>query len=171
MNTILVRNIFRFGLLFLLQVLVFKKVNFEAFNYISIFVYPLAIMLLPMNSPTALNILIGFFYGLLIDNYYDSIGIHAATGVFVGFIRNWLLDSLEPSGGYKSDISPTKRQLGFNWFLTYSMAFMALFCLWYFSVEAYTFFYWKSILLKSFSTFMASMIFVMIYMFLFDPTD
>jgi hypothetical protein len=171
MNALLIRNIFRFGLLFFLQVLVFRNINFEAFNYMSIFVYPLAIMLLPMFTPTALAILIGFFYGLLIDNYYGTIGIHAATGVFAGFIRNWLLDAIEPAGGYKADISPTKRQLGFNWFLTYSMFFMGLFCLWCFSVEEFTFVYWKSILMKSFTSFVASMFFIMIYMFVFDPAD
>ncbi|MFM2267415.1 MAG: hypothetical protein RL757_856 [Bacteroidota bacterium] len=171
MNALLLRNIFRFGFLFSLQVFVFRNISFESFNYVSIFVYPLAIMMLPMATPTALTLLIGFFYGLLIDNYYNTIGMHAAAGVFVSFVRNWLLDSIEPSGGYKGDISPTKRQLGFNWFLTYSMCFMGLFCIWFFSVEVYTFVYWREILSKAFASFMASMVFVMIYVFVFDPID
>ncbi len=173
MNALILRNFFRFIFLFALQVLVFRNLNLGGigFNYVSIWVYPLALMLVPMSSPTALNILLGFIYGLLVDNYYDTIGMHASAGVFVGFIRNWLLDSIEPSGGYKENISPTKKHLGFGWFLRFASVMLFLHCFWFFSVEAFTFVYIKDILLRTLSSFMASIIFVLIYMFVFDPTE
>jgi hypothetical protein len=173
MNTLILRNFFRFIFLFALQVLVFRNLNLGGigFNYISIWVYPLALMLLPMSSPTSLNILVGFAYGLFIDNYYDTIGMHASTGVFVGFIRNWVLDSIEPSGGYKENISPTKKNLGFGWFLRFASTVLFLQCFWFFSVETFTFVYIKEILLRTISSFGASFIFVLIYMFVFDPIE
>ncbi|MEN9611372.1 MAG: hypothetical protein RLZZ628_2186 [Bacteroidota bacterium] len=173
MSSILLRNLFRFIFLMALQILVLKGVNLGGadFNYITIFVYPLFLMSLPLNTPPFLMLLIGFLTGLTLDSFYDSIGMHAATCVFMAYIRQWMLNVLEPAGGYKEGVSPTKRNFGFLFFVKYACFFMLLHTLFYFSVEAYTFVYWRQILSKTAPSFGVSFLFIMLYSFIFDPAE
>jgi hypothetical protein len=170
-NTLLLRNIFRFLFLLALQVLVLKRVEFADFNYITLFIYPIFLLYLPLRTPTGLMLLLGFFCGLLIDIFYNTVGLHIAACVFSGYIRNGLLAIIEPAGGYKEGVSPTKRRFGFFWFLRYSAIFLFLHILWFFSIEVFTPYYWQQIMVKTLFSFLASMIVVTIYSFVFDPVD
>jgi hypothetical protein len=64
--------------------------------------------------------LIGFFFGFLIDLFYETIGIHAASCVFLAYIRHYILVFVEPSGGYEGWMQPKLSVMGFKWFATYS---------------------------------------------------
>ena len=172
-NTIVIRNVSRLLLLLALQILVFRRINLggDDFNYISILIYPIFILMLPANIPSSLMVFGGFLLGLVLDVFYDSIGIHAAACVFSCFARGVILEVLEPTGGYKDNSSPSKRQMGFWWFVRYSAIFMLIHTLVYFSVEAYTFVYWQQILLRTLPSFFFSMLFILIYSFIFDPAE
>lgn len=171
MNNIIVRNSLRFLFLLALQVLVLKQINpgGASFNYISIFIYPLFLMLLPLRLPHALLILIGFVLGISVDFFYDSIGVHAATCVSTAFLRPLILRILEPASGYNENDSPTKRKYGAAWFLGYASLFVFIHLFIYFSVEAFSFVYIKEILLRTFSSFALSILLIILYQFLFDP--
>jgi len=173
MNSTITANILRFLGLVVLQVLVFKRLSFEweNFNYISIIIYPIFILLLPIRTPHALLVFIAFLLGLTIDIFYDSIGVHASAAVWTAFIRPYVLKAIAPRGGYNLNFGLTKHRLGLNWFFTYSSIMMLAHLAWYFSVNAFTFYYISDILLRTIFSFIISMIFVIMYQYLLDPRD
>ncbi len=173
MNNIVITNIFRFSGLILLQGLVFKNIaeGWEEFPYLFVIVYPLAIMLLPLPTPRVLTIFLGFVAGLLVDGFYSSPGMHASAAVFMAFCRPFVLKILEPRNGYNVNYSPTAARLGIGWFLRYSAALLTLYLFFYFSVDAFTFVFLGSILLKTLVSLITSMIFIIIYQVIFNPID
>ena len=169
MQTEFLRLAVRFILLVLLQVLVFKNIDIRQFNYLQIFVYPIWIFILPLRIPRSAVILLGFGAGLIVDIFYNTPGVHASAATFAAFCRDIVIKILEPRGGYNVIMSPTIHHLGITWFLRYSSIMYALFLLFYFSVEAFTFAYWQSIILKTVVSFIFSYIIFLAYSFLFNP--
>ena len=172
-NTLILRNLIRAVFLMAFQVLVLNQINLggTSFNYISIFIYPIFLMFLPISTPTWLMLIIGFFYGYCIDVFSDTSGMHTATCVFTGFIRSILLNAFEPQGGYKDGVSPTRRRMGFPWFLRFASVFMFLHIFYFFCVEVFTLLYIGKIMMHTIPSFLISIVFVMIYSFLFDPAE
>lgn len=172
-NTLILRNLVRAVILMVFQVLVLNHINLggKSFNYITIFIYPIFLMFLPITLPTWIMLIIGFFYGYCIDVFGDTMGKHTATSVFIVFVRSFLLQMLEPQGGYKQGTSPTRRRMGFPWFLRYASIFMFLHVFYFFCVEIFTLLYIGKILMYTLPSYIISLIFVMIYSFLFDPAD
>jgi hypothetical protein len=104
---------------FLIQVFILK--DLVLFGYAFCFLYVFFILSLPHELPTIPLMLIGFFMGLLIDLFYDSLGMHAASGVLLGFIRNSWIKVNTPTGGYDDNVPPTLLNMGFGWFLFYCL--------------------------------------------------
>jgi len=171
MNNVFLVQGLRFIFLVLLQVLVFKRVTFsvEGFNYVSVIIYPIFILLLPHRTPHTLLVLLGFAMGLAVDVFYSSPGVHAAALVFTAFCRPFLLKIFEPRGGYNQNQSPTKSQIGINSFVFYAASLMALHMIVYFSIQAFSLVYIGEILLRTIFSFFPSLLFVIIYQYLFDP--
>ena len=96
-NTLVLRNVIRAIFLLAFQVLVLSQINLggKPFSYISIFIYPLFLMFLPFTTPTWLMMLIGFIYGYIIDTFLNTLGMHAATCVFMAYIRSILIRFFE----------------------------------------------------------------------------
>ncbi|GGK11248.1 rod shape-determining protein MreD [Yeosuana aromativorans] len=85
MNNVLYRNITRFVVLVLVQVLVLNQINF--LGYINPYIYILFVFLYPVKNSRTLFILLSFVLGLCIDLFLDSGGIHAAACVTIAYIR------------------------------------------------------------------------------------
>jgi hypothetical protein len=172
-NTLILRNLIRAVFLMAIQVLVLNQINLggSSFNYISIFLYPVFLLFLPMSTPTWLMLIIGFFFGYCIDVFSNTIGMHAATCVFTTYIRSGLLMLLEPQGGYKDGISPTRKKMGFLLFLRYAAIFVFLHVFFFCCVEEFTLVYIVKILKRTIPSYIISMVFIMIYSFLFDPAE
>ncbi len=173
MSSAVLSNVLRFFGLVIVQVLILKKiaVGGSSFNYVSLIIYPLFLMLLPLRIPHSILVLLGFVTGIAVDAFYDSYGIHASASVFAGFIRPYVLNILEPKGGYLQNISPTKQRMGLNWFAVYASVMLFAHLLFYFSIEAFTYYYIGEILLKTISSFILSMILIILYQFIFDPLE
>lgn len=173
MNSIILVNILRFVGLLLLQGLVFKNigVGWESFPYLHIIVFPLFIVLLPLRTPTTLVIFLSFLLGISVDFLYDTLGVHASAAVFTGYLRSLILRLLEPRGGYNMSYSPTIARMGLGWFVQYVAILMFAHIFFYYSVEAFTFVYIVDILIKTIVSFLASMVFIMIFQLLFNPLD
>lgn len=172
-NTLIVRNVFRAVFLLAFQVLVLSQMNVGGadFNYITIFIYPLFLMFLPLRIPTWALLLIGFAYGYMIDIFLGTNGMHMATCVASAFIRPGLIRMFEPKGGYKERASPTRRTMGFIWFLRFAAAFLFIHIFIFFSVEEFTPFYWRKIVFSTVPSYLVSLFFTMVYSFLFDPSE
>jgi len=163
--------ILRFIVIVLLQGLIFRRINLGGaqFNYISILIYPLLILLLPMKTSKSVLLLIAFALGAIIDLFYNSPGVHMSAAVLVAFIRPWVLKFLEPRGGYPVNSSPTARDYGLGWFMQYTgiLLFLFLFC--YFSMEVFTYSRFVEILLKTLSSFAVSFLVILFYITIFNP--
>ncbi|HQP76454.1 MAG TPA: hypothetical protein PL069_03545 [Saprospiraceae bacterium] len=173
MGGTIARNLVRFVFILLLQVLVFRSLTiyYSVLDNISIIIYPVIIMLLPMRTPGALILVIAFVLGILVDMFYNTPGVHASACVFTGFIRPFVLSRLEPRGGYTVDSSPTIIAYGNRWFLFYSSILLLLHLFFLFSVQKFTFVYFLEIITRTFLSFIASMIFILVYMYLFNPKE
>ena len=71
--------------IFLIQVLVLNHINFS--GYINPYLYVAFIFLFPLNKNRFPFLIIAFFYGLGIDFFSDTGGIHAFSLVFAAYLR------------------------------------------------------------------------------------
>lgn len=172
-NNILVKNGLRLIFLLFLQIVVFKRLflGWEQFPYLHAIVYPLFLMLLPFETPRPLSMAMGFVVGLFIDLFYDSLGVHAGALVATAFARDPILKWLEPRDGYNVKGSPTKSRLGWPWFVQYAAIMMFIHLFVYFSLESFTFYYFKRIMLNLISSLFVSMFFVILYTLVFNPEE
>lgn len=173
MNRAVLTNVVRFIGILLVQGLVLKRVTvgWEEFPYVQILLYPVFIMLLPFRIPRPLVILIAFTMGMLVDFFYNTPGVHASASVFTAFIRPFILYRMEPRGGYTAAHGPNREKMGWPWFLRYASFLLAFHLFFYFSVESFTFVYIVTIVLKTIFSFIASMLFILIFMQVFNPKE
>lgn len=113
------RNIIRFLILILFQVLVLD--NIQMGGYLNPYFYVLFIILMPFETPRWLMLITAFLLGLSVDLFTNTLGMHAAASVFMAFLRPWLLSIFSPRDGYEPDTFPRIFFYGFNWFLRYSL--------------------------------------------------
>jgi hypothetical protein len=172
MNTESIKHIIRAVLILLVQVLVLKRIGLGSswvWMHGNIFIYPVIVLLLPFRLSRHYVIVIGFLLGLLIDMFYDTIGVHAFALTATAYARGLLLSYLEPRGGYQLSMSPTQYSMGLNWLVTYTSLCMAIHIFLFFTAEIFTFVYIGQILLNSLVTFFLSMVVIMVYHLLFNP--
>jgi len=171
MNSLYIANIVRFVLLVMTQVLILKRIafSFGDFAFIHFIIYPILLLLLPLNIPRPLMMFIGFVLGISVDVFYDSPGIHASACVFTAYIRPWILALLAPYEGYSTNESPTIHNMGFPWFLSYASILLGLHLLFYFSVEAFSFVFIFEIVMNTIFSLIASLVLSMLLMLIFNP--
>ncbi len=87
-----IKNILRFILLILAQVVIFNHINFLGF--INPYPYVLFILLFPIGNNRALLILSSFLLGITIDMFSNSGGMHAAASLVMAYSRPWVLRSV-----------------------------------------------------------------------------
>ena len=112
-------------ILYLAFQLVFLK-NVVLFHTGFCFIYVAFLLLLPVETTAVFLMMIGFMTGILVDMFYDSLGLHAVACVSIMYIRNYWLARLTPQGGYDSNVIPTIAMNGLQWFLTYSFPLIFL---------------------------------------------
>jgi len=166
------KHIIRGIIILLVQVLILKRMgagNSWLWLHGDIFIYPVIILLLPIRLARHYVILIGFGIGLIIDLFYDTIGVHAFALTAMAYARGLLLNYLEPRGGYTMMMTPTRHSMGLNWLLIYTSISYFILAALYFTAEIFTFVYIGQIILKTVITFLLSMFVVMGYHMLFNP--
>ncbi len=171
MNSPFLASAGRFLLLFALQVLVLKPISLQGGQWLNAFVYPLAIIFLPVTMPVPLACLAAFGLGLGVDLFYSSPGVHAGAAVLTAFSRSILLVAMQPRQGFAGSQIPSPRHFGMTWFMRFAAILMGIHLLAYFSFDAFTLVYIVQILGKTISSFILSMMFVFIYVQLFDPKN
>ena len=168
MTTEIAKNIFRFILLILVQVLIIQNINLS--SYIILLPYILVIILLPFELSRLSVLFISFFLGITIDYFFDSSGLHAAACTLMGFSRNYVLKFISPRDGYDGGVQPTVTDMGLAWFLSYAGVLVIIHHFFFFYLEVFRF----SEFFRTFSRAVLSSIgtFVLIYLlqFLFFTT-
>ena len=131
---IILRNIVRFLVVILFQVLVMDNVMIN--GYLIPHVYILFILLMPFETPRGMQLVSGFLLGMGIDLFLNTPGMHTFATVAVAFVRPYFLNLLAPRDGYEPDSFPRIHYYGFLWFLKYTViiVFIHHFILFYLEV-------------------------------------
>ena len=89
---IILRNILRFLVVILFQVLVMDNVMIN--GYLIPQVYLLFILLMPFETPRWMQLVSGFLLGMGIDLFLNTPGMHTFATVAVAFVRPYFLNLL-----------------------------------------------------------------------------
>lgn len=165
----LIKHIIHFTFIFLIQVLLLQSISIPIGSfYLSFFLFPLFVILLPFETEAYVGLLVAFGLGLLTDMFYDSPGVFASAGVFAAFIRPLVLSLNEPKTGYARDASPIISSMGIVWFLRYSVPLIFCFVFFYCCIEV-LFSSMGNAMLKTLISVPISLVLIMLYVFIFNP--
>jgi hypothetical protein len=143
------------------QVLIFK--NAVLFHTAFCFVYIGYLLLLPVESNPLVMMLAGFGLGLVMDMFYDSLGLHAMAGVLLMYLRTFWLSVITPQGGYDANASPDLTNNGTQWFLVYVAPLVFIHHAFLFFVEAGgVSFFWSTLSKTFFSTLYTAFVLVLV---------
>ena len=120
-----------------------------------------------MNS--VLQLLIGFVVGLLVDTFYYTMGIHAAAGVMMIYLRlYWLKVVMHDSegAGHAAPHIGVYHQ-GFAWFVRYAFPLVLVYSLLLFFIEAAGFRLFWLTLAKAFYSAVFTLFVLLIIQYLF----
>jgi rod shape-determining protein MreD len=93
--SILLKNIFRFIFFILVQAYILDKVP-PLHQYVKPILYFLFILWLPFSINRNALMIIAFLFGLCMDNFTGTPGLHAIPAVLVAYLRPFLLNLLLP---------------------------------------------------------------------------
>ncbi len=137
MIKLLPRNIIRFLVLVLVQILIFN--NIEVGGYLNPYVYVLFIILLPFETPAWIILFLGFLLGFTIDIFAETLGMHTASTVLISYLRPYILSFFAPRDGYESGSFPRIYYYGLPWFVKYSLIMVFTHHLMLFYLELFSF--------------------------------
>jgi hypothetical protein len=165
LTTEIIKNIIRFILLVLLQVLVVQ--NIQLGSYIILLPYVMVIILLPFETNKLLVLFLSFLLGVVVDYFYDSSGLHAAACTTLGFSRYYVLKYISPRDGYDSGVAPTVEEMGLEWFLRYAGTLVLVHHFTLFFLEVFRFSEFFSTLLRVILSSIGTFAFIYLIQFLF----
>ncbi|CAL1521608.1 rod shape-determining protein MreD [Chitinophaga sp. MM2321] len=164
--SILLRNIIRFGFLLLIQVFVLNEILIN--QLVSPYLYMLFILALPFNLPRPVVMLLGFFVGLSLDMFMNTMGMHAAACVFIAYLRPFIINVLSPQGGFETtQKTPSMTSMGVSQFLIYAAVLVFLHHTVYFITEVFGFANPLYVMLKIVLSTAASLFLIILYELLF----
>lgn len=129
------RNILRFALVFLVQLLLMDNIQFS--GYVNPFFYLIFLLLLPFETPPWLVLVLGFLTGLTMDFFEGTLGIHASACLAASLIRPFILRIIAPRDGYEQGTLPRLSYYGMGWFLQYTLIMVFIHHLWLFYLEVF----------------------------------
>lgn len=136
-NTWLVQLVNLFGYLILQLIINQAIVSFDqpCFIYIGFFLF------LPWTRSNLIwQLLLAFVVGLLVDAFYDSLGIHTFAAVLIVYLRSFLLYLLLPPGGrHLAPMQPSLSNMGIQKFVLYIFFITVIYHIVVFTLDAYSF--------------------------------
>ena len=115
----LLKNIIRFILFILVQVYVLNKVP-PVHQFVKPYIYFLFILWLPFNINRAGLMLLAFIFGLTLDYFSGTPGLHAMPCILIAFLRPFLLNVLIPQETTQLSFSePSVKSMGWASYGTY----------------------------------------------------
>ena len=115
----LLKNTIRFVLFILIQVLVLHKIP-TLHRFITPYLYFLYILWLPFRMPRVVIMLIAFLFGLTLDYFLMTPGLHAAPCVLIAYIRPFIVNILiSQEGAEQNYASPSAISMGPTPYATY----------------------------------------------------
>jgi len=165
MVTEILRNIFHFALLVLLQALVINNINLG--SYLIPLPYVMFILMLPFETPILAVLFSSLMLGLILDSFNDTQGIHAAACTLTGFSRIYVLNLFAPREGYDAVLKPTVAHMGLAWFASYTLILIFIHHFSFFFLEIFKFTEFFSTLFRTLLSTLTTFGFIYLFQFLF----
>lgn len=138
------QRLFILLLLVLAQGLVLNRI--QLFHCATPLLYAYFAIIFPRNYPKWGILLWCFFLGLGVDMFANTPGLAAASTTLVGALQPYLLELFLPREA-EEHIRSAAATLGFSKFATLATILVLIFCITFFSLEAFSFFNWQHWLL------------------------
>ena len=128
-------------------IIIFGLIQSLFLNHIHVFgvATPLLYVYLPLlfhrSYPRWAQMLLCFIMGLAMDMFTNTPGLAAASLTFIGFIKTYLLE-LYLKREDDPDFQPSISSMGFGRYLSYAFFLTLIYCLLFFSLEAFSFTHW-----------------------------
>jgi len=167
MNRLVFNNLVRFIALILIQVLIMNKINF--YGFINPYVYILFILLLPFETPGWLLLLLSFATGLIVDLFSGTLGLHAASSVFAGFMRPAIIKFVGEKPGYDITTQPQLQQMGLKWFIAYASLMTFAHHLFLNLLDVFSFDEFWQTLLRIVVSSLFTFLFILLFEYIFAP--
>lgn len=132
MNLVL-KHSFRLGFFFLIQVLILNQVELGAGTLIMI--YPLFIILLPVEINIFLMLILAFVLGISIDALSNTYGLHASSLLLMAYFRPIIFKAFSPRDGYDVEQELNIYAMGFAWFIKTFGILLLIHHFWFFFIE------------------------------------
>ena len=167
MNRLVFTNIVRFIGLILIQVLIMNKINF--YGFLNPYIYILFILLLPFETPGWLLLLLSFGTGLSVDIFSGTLGLHAASTVFLGFMRPVIIKFVGEKPEYDVTTQPKLEQMGLKWFIAYALLMIFAHHLFLNILDVFSFGEFWQTLLRVIISSLATFVFILLFEYIFAP--
>jgi rod shape-determining protein MreD len=129
-----------FLLLCLAQVLVLNRI--QLFNMATPLLYVNFVLTFPLGYPKWGILLWSFAMGVIIDTFSNTPGLACASLTLLGCIQPYLIQLFIPQDADET-MEISIKTLGMGKFFTYSLMSVFVFCLVFYSLEAFNFFNWQ----------------------------
>ena len=167
MYNTLIRNIFRFVVLLLMQILIFDNIRFG--SYIHPYIYVLFVMLLPFEMPQWKLLLSAFLMGMSVDIFSGTPGLNASATVFMAFIRPFIIGITTRKSDLEGKNEPSVTEMGLQWFVVYGLLLLAAHNLVLFWMEAFSIRLLGVVLLETLLSTPISLLIIIVIIYVFKP--
>lgn len=169
MSRLLVANIIRFIVFIPLQVLVLDHINFG--GHINPYLYVFFILLLPFETPGWLLLTSSFLIGLMVDLFSGTPGLHAASCTMMAYSRPLVIRMVGANKEFETGMQPSIRDLGIQWFLTYSIILIFIHHFTFFLLEVFRFSGFFDTFQRALLSTLFTLVLVIITQFIFMKTS
>lgn len=117
MIRVILNNGLRFLILIAMQVFLFKNIGY--YNLATPYPYVLFLLLLPVGIPNIALYIIAFTTGIVVDAFYDSLGINAAACVVLAWMRIIFFRITLEAENHEGYATPVLGEVSLKWFIPY----------------------------------------------------
>ena len=167
MYNTLIRNILRFIVLLIVQVLVFDNLGFG--TYIHPHIYVLFVLLLSFDTPKWQLLIDGFLIGIAVDIFNGTPGLNAAATVFLAFMRPFIIGITTRKSDVEDKNAPTVTEMGLQWFAVYALLLLLLHNLVLFWLEAFSIKLLGLVLAETLLSAPVTLLLIIIIIYIFKP--
>lgn len=161
------RIVGRFALLLIIQLLVLNYVKLGTIMMIPPMLYLLAILMLPTDMKPIPMLLTAFGTGLLVDIMNNMLGFHALACTVVAMMRILFANRILTRGEPITVSTPSIYSVSPQYFISYLLILFSIFYLVFFTVDAFGFRSFGSILLSTIANTLATTLLAVLYQFIF----
>ena len=120
MNSSIRKYIISFLFFTIVQVVIFQNFNLSEWGFA--FVYIAFVLFLPIDMPIILLLLLAFFQGIIMDIFYNTLGLHAFVIVLIAYLRSYFIKLFAPKMMDNLDNVDNVGQFGIQRVMIYTLS-------------------------------------------------